>query len=73
MLEFAAMGVLKDTWKRCVLGAAGMNWIIIVIIIIIIIIIKGIYIAQVRNGNKCAVLAEMALWLRLCLYNYLHN
>jgi len=45
------------------------------IIIIIIIIIKGIYIAQVRKGHKCAMSAEMAVWLRncLCLYSYLHN
>jgi len=44
-------------------------------IIIIIIIIKGIYIAQVLKGYKCAMSAEMAVWLRncLCLYSYLHN
>jgi len=30
--------------------------------IIIIIIIKGIYIAQVRKGHKCAISAEMAVW-----------
>jgi len=36
-------------------------------IIIIIIIIKGIYIAQVRKGHKCAMSAEMAVWLRNCL------
>jgi len=47
-------------------------------IIIIIIIIKGIYIAQVRKGHKCAMSAEMAVWLRrpncLYLYSYLsHN
>jgi len=43
--------------------------------IIIIIIIKHIYIAQVRKVHKCAMLAEMAAWLRncLCLYSYLHN
>ena len=41
-----------------------------VIIIIIIIIIKGIYIAQVRKGHKCAMSAEMAVWLRNCLYLY---
>jgi len=42
---------------------------------LIIIIIKGIYIAQVRKGHKCAMSAEMAVWLRdcLCLYSYLHN
>jgi len=47
----------------------------IIIIIIIIIIIKGIYIAQVRKGHKCAMSAEMAVWLHncLCLYSYLHN
>jgi len=33
-------------------------------IIIIIIIIKGIYIAQVRKGHKCAMSAEMAVRLR---------
>jgi len=42
---------------------------------IIIIIIKGIYVAQVRKGHRCAMSAEMAVWLRncLCLYSYLHN
>jgi len=46
-----------------------------IIIIIIIITIKGICIAQVRKGHKCAMSAEMAVWLRncLCLYSYLHN
>ena len=29
-------------------------------------IIKDIYIAQVRNGHKCAMSAEMAVWLRNC-------
>ena len=43
---------------------------IIIIIIIIITIIKGIYIAQVRKGHKCAMSAEMAVWLRNCLYLY---
>ena len=38
--------------------------------LIIIIIIKGIYIAQVRKGHKCAMSAEMAVWLRNCLYLY---
>ena len=44
-------------------------------VIIIIIIIKGIYTAHVRKGHKCAMSAEMAVWLRncLCLYSYLHN
>jgi len=43
------------------------------IISIIIIIIKSIYIPQVRKGHKCAMSAEMAVWLRncLCLYSYL--
>jgi len=41
-----------------------------VIVIIIIIIIKGIYIAQVRKGHKCAMSAEMAVWLHNCLYLY---
>jgi len=43
--------------------------------IIVIIIIKGIYIAQVLKGHKCAMSAEMAVWLRNCLYlySYLHN
>jgi len=40
------------------------------VIIIIIIIIKGIYIAQVRKGHKCAMSAKMAVWLRNCLYLY---
>jgi len=45
-----------------------------IIIIIIIIIIKGIYIAQVRKDHKCAMSADMAVWLRncLCLYSYLY-
>ena len=30
------------------------SYVVIIIIIIIIIIIKGIYIAQVRKGHKCA-------------------
>jgi len=44
-------------------------------IIIIITTIKGIYIAQVRKGHKCATSAQMAVWLsnRVCLYSYLHN
>jgi len=46
-----------------------------IIIIIIIINIKGIYIAQIRKGHKCAMSVEMAVWLRNCLYlySYLHN
>ena len=49
--------------------------IVIIIIIIIIIMIKDIYTAQVREGHKCTMSAEMAVWLRncLCLYSYLHN
>jgi len=41
----------------------------------IIIIIKDIYMAQVCKGHKCAMSAEMAVWLRNCpcLYSYLHN
>jgi len=39
-------------------------------VIIVIITIKGIYIAQVRKGHKCAMSAEMAVWLRNCLYLY---
>jgi len=41
-------------------------------IIIIIIIIKGIYIAHVCEGHKCAM---SAVWLRncLCLCSYLHS
>ena len=31
---------------------------------------KGIYIAQVRKGHKCPMSAEMAVWLRNCLYLY---
>ena len=30
-------------------------------LLIIIIIIKGIYMAQVRRGHKCAMLADMAV------------
>jgi len=44
-----------------------------IIIIIIIIIIKGIYIAEVRKGHKCAMSAEMAVWLRNCLCPYITN
>ena len=40
------------------------------LMVIIIIIIKGIYIAQVRKGHKCAMSAEMAVLLRNCLYLY---
>jgi len=36
-------------------------------IITIIITIKDIYIAQVRKGRKCAMSAEMAVWLCNCL------
>ena len=39
-------------------------------LMVIIIIIKGIYIAQVRKGHKCAMSAEMAVLLRNCLYLY---
>jgi len=51
--------------KRC--SMIEMHWNII--------IIKDIHIAQVREGHKCAMSAEMAVWLRncLCLYSYLHN
>ena len=55
-------------------------FIIIIIIIIIfsppatmpnsIIIIKDIYIAQVRKSHKCAMSAEMAVWLRRPLTVY---
>ena len=38
--------------------------IVIIIIIIIIIMIKDIYTAQVREGHKCTMSAEMAVWLR---------
>jgi len=31
---------------------------------------KSIYIVQVRKGHKCAMSAEMAVWLRNCLYLY---
>ena len=51
------------------------DWLTFYIIIIIIIIIKDIYIAQVRKGHKCAMSAQMAVWLGncLCLYSHLHN
>jgi len=42
----------------------------IVYVIIIIISINDIYIAQVRKGHKCAMSAEMAVWLCNCLYLY---
>ena len=38
----------------------------VIIIIIIIIIIKGIYIAQVRKGHKCAILTYVCMWV--CLH-----
>ena len=38
--------------------------------LLIIIIIIIIYIVQVRKGHKCAMSAEMAVWLRNCLYLY---
>ena len=53
----------KPLEKECCLQGAFCD-------IIIIIIIKGIYIAQVRKGHKCAMSAEMAVWLRNCLYLY---
>jgi len=40
------------------------------IIIIIIIIIKGIYIAQVCKCHKCAMSAQMAVWLRTVHVTY---
>jgi len=40
------------------------------IIIIIIIIIKGIYIAQVRKGHKCALLCLYVCPLRAYLQNH---
>ena len=45
------------------------------LILVIIITIKDIYIVQVRKGHKCAMSAEMAIWLRncLCLSSYLHT
>jgi len=48
--------------ESIVAGALGLKatW----IYTIIIIIIKGIYIAQVRKGHKCAMSAGMAVWLR---------
>ena len=62
------LGPPLATWQ-CELRTSGFmdN---VIIIIIIIIIIKGIYIAQVRKGHKCAMSAEMAVWLRNCLYLY---
>ena len=42
----------------------------VLLLLFIIIIIKGIYIAQVRKGHKCAMSAVMAVWLRNCLYLY---
>jgi len=45
----------------------------LILIIIIIIIIKGIYIAQVRKGHKCAMSAEMAVWLRNCLWLWFYD
>jgi len=38
------------------------------LLFLLLIIIKGIYIAQVRKGHKCAMSAEMAVWLRNCLW-----
>ena len=45
----------------------------LLIVIIIVIAIKDIYVAQVRKGHKCAMSAEMAVWLRnyVCLCTYM--
>ena len=45
------------------------------LMLLILVIIKDIYIVQVRKGHKCAMSAEMAVWLRncLCLFSYLHT
>jgi len=62
---------------RIARGSMGIRPIVnrIVVVIIIIIIIKGIYIAQVRKGHKCAMSAEMAVWLRnfSCCYDATRN
>ena len=61
---------IKMGWFRMVRGHSRSAAMLPFDIIIIIIIIKGIYIAQVRKGHKCAMSAEMAVWLRNCLYLY---
>jgi len=62
---------------RIARGSMGIRPIVnrIVVVIIISIIIKGIYIAQVRKGHKCAMSAEMAVWLRnfSCCYDATRN
>jgi len=57
---FGVKSVSKSIFKR------RRNVLPVVVFKIIIIIIKGIYTAQVRKGHKCAMSAEMAVWLRNC-------
>ena len=58
--------MIEMRWNKYEVSLASPVWTQIQIIIII----KGIYIAQVRKGHKCAMSAEMAVWLRNCLYLY---
>jgi len=57
-------------WYQHAHHAFVVHFIIIIIITIINIVIKDIYIAQVRKGHKCAMSAEMAVWLRNCICLY---
>jgi len=59
---FGVKSVSKSIFKR----RRNVLPVVVFKIIIIIIIIKGIYAAQVRKGHKCAMSAEMAVWLRNC-------
>ena len=68
-LRVRACGYIRAVYQLCV-GVYTLQPVVQPVIIIIIIIIKGIYIAQVRKGHKCAMSAEMAVWLRNCLYLY---
>jgi len=62
-----------SAWNSGAPALGGPLDFLLLLFIIIIIIIKDIYIglAQVRKGHKCAVSAEMAVWLRNCLCLYL--
>jgi len=60
------VAISSDTWANADNIEPGEGWHADIHIhnsvIIITIFIKNIYIAQVRRGHKCAMLAEMAVW-----------
>ena len=64
LLEQETVSGISISWAICKSASRSRQ------ITIIIIIIKGIYIAQVRKGHKCAMSSERAVWLRNCLYLY---